>query len=237
MTIRLPLVSNLHGAELVDSDGSGFVVKAAGGATLGVLPYPPSPDLLKFENPTSAPKSTWAAQKMIETYVEFEFEQSRIAKDDSISETERIRRMSKLSGKIIDAIEHIERDFAAEEADAKATEEAFYSLPQLKADDVIGALRDQEIRNGLQAMESGEKSAILRALNNGEERPILEAALRSPLKMGLIDQFAKNGWRALRDREDPQRVAGFALRKSYNDWGRRVVGAVTGTLSAKLRRA
>jgi len=53
--------------------------------------------------------------------------------------------------------------------------------------------------------------------------------------MGRLDEFALNGWRALRDRENPEKRAGLDLRKSYNEWGRRIVGAVQGTLSAKLR--
>ena len=137
MTIRLPLVSNLHGAQISDSAGSGFTVTAVGGALLGVIPYPPVPELLQFENPNSAPKSTWAAQKMIESFAEFESERYKIVRDDSISEIERTRRMNKLSTKIINAMEHIERDFAAEEAVAQETEDAFYSLPPLKDGDVV----------------------------------------------------------------------------------------------------
>jgi hypothetical protein len=238
MTItRLPLANlEKHGASLI-SDDTGFTVKCASGAKLPLFSLPPDPFLLEVESETLAPLSTWAVQKILETTAEFDSGKTKLDKDDSISDIEKTRRLTKLVQKANDAREHIEGDFAKEEAAAQAFEAAHYSVPPLKADDVVGALRDHEIRNGLRAMPEQELNLFKKGLNSGEDRLILEAVLRSPLKMGRLDEFAQNGWRALRDREDPQKRAGIDLRKSYNTWGRRIVSQAQGALSVKLRGA
>jgi hypothetical protein len=237
MTItRLPLANiEKHGAQLFDNSDAGFTIKAASGALLGTLPRPPVPWLLEHDNPTSAPIATWAAQKSIEAYAEFDSEIVKLKRDDTISETERLRRLHLIRKKTEDAMAHIELAFAAGEAEVLAAESAHYSWRPLEADDVVGALRDNEIRSGLRTMSESDIAPIMRRVNSGEDRAIIEAVLRSPLNMGRFDQFAQSGWRALRDREDPQKRAGIDLRKSYDDWGRRIVGAVQGSLAAKLR--
>jgi hypothetical protein len=236
MTIpRLPLIADMHGAELMESGPAGFALKVASGELLAVLPYPRFPELLEFENPSSAPKSTWAAQKSIEVFAEFDAAKIKLDRDDTISATERLRRLHLIRKKTEDAMEHIERDFAAEEAAVEASEAAHYSWPPLQAGDLIAAMQDHEIRTRLLTMPEGELTPLLRRLNAGEDRILLEAILRSPLGMGRLSEFAHNGWRSLRDRENPQKRAGLDLRRSYNDWGRKIVGAIQGRLSAKLR--
>jgi hypothetical protein len=234
MTIRLPLVANMHGAQLTDSD-AGFTVKAASGALLGVLPRPPVPWLFEHENPVSAPMSTWASQKMIETYVELDAETLKLKRDDTVSETERLRRLHLIRKKAETAIEHIESGFAKNEGELQASEQQHYAVPALESDDLIGAMRENEIRTVVRGMTDEERGGLMRSLDSGEDRTLLMAILRSPLKSGRLDVLAQNGWRAIRDREDPEGLSRLNLWKSYNDWGRRIVGAVQGAIAAQLR--
>src|SRR5665213_2708308 len=230
---HLPLAPDLK----VIDNGDTFAIKLASGAVFGSCAKPQNPWLLSHDDPISAPVCTWAAQKSLEAYAEFDAGMTNLNRDDSVSDIERARRRLKLVEKAQSALEHIEHAFAAEEADAKALEAALYSWPPLQDGDFIGAMRETEIRAGLRAMPDKEIAELMRRMNDGEDRSIIEAILRSPLKMGRVDQFAQNGWRVLQDRQNPERRAGLNTRAAQNDWGRRITGMVQGALGAKLRAA
>jgi hypothetical protein len=238
MTIRLPLADlKTHGAELIDN-GNTFGIKAKSGAVLGNFALPPEPILLEFESAITAPVSAWAPQKSIEMFAEFDAGMARLKADDSISEVERMRRRLKLVEKAQAARDQIESRFAEAEAEVVAAEKAHYSWQPLPGDDIVGALRDNEIRTALRSMSEEQLAPILRSLNEGlADRAVIEAVLRAPFPMGRLSDFAQNGWRALRDKEDPLKRAAIDTVNSRNDWGRRIVGAVQGTLSGKLRDA
>ena len=237
MTITNPAMANLdkHGAQLIDNGAEGFTVKAASGAQLGVLAYPDEPWLFDHANPVSAPKATWAAQKSIEVYCEYDAEKLKLDQNDTISDIERTRRELKLKQKINDAQAHIETELTKDEADLQVREDQFHEVTPLQSDDLVGAFKGYEIRTLVHGMTNAEQGPIIDSLIAGDNRQLLLAVLQAPLGMGRLSSIALDGWKSLRDREEPQRRAGFDLHKSRNDWGRRIVNAAQGALSARLR--
>ena len=232
----LPLANlEKHGARLVPIDNRGFVIEPASGGRLGLFDWPPESMFLETHTSTvDPPKPLWAPQKMLEAYCEFDAANLALGKDQRLSDYGRAERLLPVRQRAAMAMSHVLNDLAKHESEVAQLEVQRYAVPGMRPDDYVGALRDNEIRTVVRGMPEDERGELMRSLNKGEDRALLEAILRSPVKTGRLEGLALNGWRELRDREDPDGRMILNLAKEHNEWARRITGAVRGALTAKL---
>jgi hypothetical protein len=229
--IKLPLVE-LQKYEATASTGEGgFSIKSASGEIFGVIKLPPDPASFAVENPVHVPTPSWAAQHAINTLLKLDHEAVQMKRNQHLSEYGREQAMAPFKDEALKVISAAWKRFDEHRLAINNQELQRYAIPQLDRADVVGYLRDREIRDTIRAL--GDKQAgIFEGASKDPE--LMRSILRSPMKFGALEQLAQKGWVGHIDDADPVGLERLKLEKLSIDWAQGVIGSARVKLTPKL---
>lgn len=195
------------------SSSEGFALHTEKGRIIGQIKYPRTQQVFAHAEPSQISKPDWAIQHALNAVCVFDSAMLRIEQDQRFTidgKRERIAPVSENAIKTISAVHKELRNYAADNTNATLQH---YAVPAFDPADMMGFLREQEIRTWIHALGDKAKMKLVQPLTEGSNPYVSLAVLRSPIPFENLQEDAQAGWRVVRDKADPEtagRIAGAA---------------------------
>lgn len=185
--------------------------RLATGATFGI-DHPPHPG-----------EPLDIVRGLLARLAELQAAQNAIHADGDLSEEGKARRLKPVADRYAEALQDAERRMAGFASRVSEIEAQAFAPPRLDKTDIVGALRDFEVRQHVRALSADDRRALMRGLS--DQPDVVAAILRSPQDLGALTKAAEKAWaeRAAATSED----ARTALRaRELDAWGREAVASI-----------
>lgn len=187
----------------------------ADGRVLAV-PVPPVPAFASAEQYVAPVRATIASLQ------EFTKKATAIAADRMLSDEGRAHRLAPAAAEAISGLVK-QHETLGKRADAiDAQRAALFELPELRPNDSVAELRDQEARMYWRTLSADERAALLPEVAGGKHPKLSAALMRSPWPVPGA-AAAVQGWHAHIEREHVGDLADLKQQREMLDWSRDIV--------------
>lgn len=214
--LYLKLAENNARADVTENDG--FTLRTESGRTVGQIKYPKRRNVFIHEDPNLITKPDWTVQHALNALCQFDSAMLRVRKDNLLTiEGKRIpaARAAEAAVKTLTWVDKELRNYAA---DTKNIALHHYAVPEFDPNNMMGFLREQEIRTWINSLGDKATAKLAGPLQTGTNRFVSLAILRSPIPFDGLAEMAEKGWRVVRDREAPDTAQTIAIADELTDW-------------------
>jgi hypothetical protein len=219
----------------VDMAPDGFQLSTASGRKHGRFKLPPDASIFTESQPQHIKKPDSAVQKVLNAIAVTEHRILMATRDDSLSATGRSRNLAKEAEKIVATVAEAHRDLKNFAADTQNMQRAHYEVPSLADTDVIGFLKEHEIRQHIRSLGDRAVPALMKQMLDSKNPTMQLAILRSPLPFESLQGHADQGWRAYRDGADVSKATMIASNNNLSDWADPIVRVGAGIIRRDLK--
>jgi hypothetical protein len=201
----------------------GFSVVFASGESIGLLANPPDASSFISDRAFDVPQPSWTFQGGLAAYAELDKQSVAITSDQSLSVWGRNQKLEAPKDKALYTVGFVMNKLQEHETQLENQEAQRYGVPPIAQNDFVGALRENEIRTAIRAMPQEDRLAFFENLNTGTDHHLMLAVLHSPVKFGVMEKLASNGWKKAIDAADPMGLERIELEKKSIDWAKRAL--------------
>lgn len=208
-----------NGARADLSSSEGFGVRTESGRIIGQIKYPKSQPVFTHDEPHLITKPDWAVQQSLNAICVYDSAMLRIKQDGRFTDEGKREPAARVSEAAIKTLSAVDRELRNYAADVKNWEIQHYAVPEFNPADMIGFLREQEVRTWVNSL--GDKAMVKLGgpLLAGTNPYVSLAILRSPIPFDkTLQDSAQEGWRVVRDKADPQTAQKIAGATELVDW-------------------
>jgi hypothetical protein len=214
----LHLKLNENNAQADLSSNEGFGIRTESGRIIGQIKYPRNQKVFAHDDPSKITKPDWAVQHSLNAICAFDSAMLRINKDGRFTKDGKREQLIPVSQSAIKTLAAVDRELRNYAADVKNWGFHHYAVPEFNPADMMGFLREQEVRTWITSLGDKAVAKLAAPLLSGTNPYVSLAILRSPIPFDGLQDKAQEGWRVVRDKADPETAQKIGSATELIDW-------------------